>query len=126
MYPKYLNKKDITNYAVQEGYKLKGLSLDDELLFIKEWIRIKFKIFIENNLQERGSMNRKTKEYYTVALTKRIPHPTKKGMRYNNRCSHETKDKYDDAFCEGIIQALNWNNNTSLQKFLNKKYERRG
>jgi hypothetical protein len=121
MYPKYLNKEDIIQYAIQEGYKLKNISIDDELLFIKEWIRIKFKIFIENNLGERGSMNRKTKEYYTVSMSKRIPHPTKKGMRYNNRCSHETKDTYDDAFCEGIIWALNWNNNGSLQQFLNKK-----
>lgn len=125
MYPEYLNKKDIIDYSIQEGYKLKNLSLDDELIFIKEWIRIKFKIFIENNLQERGSMNRKTKEYYTVSLVKRIPHPTKKGLRYNNKCCHETKDTYDEAFCEGIIQALNWNNNGSLQQFLNKKYESR-
>jgi hypothetical protein len=106
----YLDIDEVIVYAVDDGYvstnqKYKII----ELVLIKEWIRRKFKTYIENSLEERGSMNHKTKEYYTICFRKRTP-PHKPGIRYNNSTSYSTCDSYESALKESIMWVLEYNN----------------
>ena len=76
-----------------------------ELLAIKEELRVKKGIHIENDLGERGSMNYKTKPYFSCVLKRRLKSPTRKNKRYNEHICYETFDTYEEALIFGIIQA---------------------
>jgi hypothetical protein len=79
--------------------------LDDktmlELLILKEEYRVKHGLYIENEMGERGSMNHKTKQYFTCEFKKRVKHPKEKYMRWNASISYQTFDTYREAlvFC---------------------------
>ena len=72
-----------------------------ELLELKEYYREKYGLYIENDMGERGSKNHKTKPYWGCSFKKRVKHPKKKGMRYNNHRVYQTFDTYKEAliFC---------------------------
>jgi len=78
-----------------------------ELLMMKEELRVKKGIHIENDLGERGSMNHKTKPYFTCVLIRRrrIKSASQKNYRYNESISYETFDTYKEALIFGIIHA---------------------
>lgn len=76
-----------------------------ELLTLKEKYRSEHGLYIENNMDERGAMNGKTEQYFTVHFTKRITHPSKKGMKWNARSSWQTFKTYRKALEFALEQA---------------------
>lgn len=76
-----------------------------KLLLKKEDYRTKHGLHIQNNMSERGSMNHKTKPYWTCDFVKRIKHPLKKGRRWNARTSYQTFDSYEEALVFSLEQA---------------------
>lgn len=80
-----------------------------ELLELKEYWRVKHGLYIENNMDERGSFNHKTKPYWTCDFKKRVKHPQKKGLNWNSQRSYRTFDSYREAliFCLSMAELVN-------------------
>lgn len=74
-----------------------------ELVTLKEEFRAKHNLYIENDLGERGSKNRKTKEYYGVSFKKRIR--AAKGKKYLCQSCHQTFDTYREALIYSLYHA---------------------
>lgn len=88
-----------------------------ELLILKEEFRVKHNLYIENDLNERGSMNRKTKEYYSVSFKKRIRQS--KGKRFIGQSSHQTFNTYREALIYSLYNAQATNDFFDFQDIMN-------
>lgn len=89
-----------------------------ELLELKEFYRTKHGLHIENNMDERGSFNHKTKPYWGCTFKKRMKHPKKKGRNYNAHIVYQTFDSYREA----LIFCLSWADNV-LENLKGEKYK---
>lgn len=116
-----INRQETIDLAVAHGYRLQTGHADEvmELVLIREWLRRKYKVHIENNQDERGAMNHKTSEYFTCSISRRIPNPRKKGQKYVQAQHYQTFSKYEDALQNGIIWGIEMAvGNGTLQKFI--------
>jgi hypothetical protein len=119
-----LDVEDCIRYAMRFGYVREYESKPyKEIILIKDWLRTKHKIILSNEHGERGSMNRKTVEYFTCEISKRMPNPHKPGQKYNYMSSYQTYDCYENAVIHGITFAIDHLiEKGSLQKYLDDIY----
>ena len=98
--------KEIIELAKAKGYSdplENNVDLFD-LVMIREWLRLKHKIHVEINQDERGSANHKTKEFFSCSITRR--EPNKKGLKFIASVCYRTFDTYEESLEFGISRAL--------------------
>ena len=80
-----------------------------DLLALKEHYRVKYGLYIENDMGERGSHNNRSKPYWGCSFKKRIKHPQKKSTKYIAQQTYQTFDTYREAliFCLEIADRVN-------------------
>lgn len=99
--------KEVRILAYEDGYENPcPYQLDPicTLLLIKEHIRRKYKVNIENDHGERGSLNHKTKEYFTCKMSKRIKDLKNPRRKRNRDIAFATYDTYEEALLGSIYR----------------------